>query len=106
MNFPLSLIALASGLGIVWLIAPWRHLGLTHFIPYAAIIPCLAIVLVISVIEWVRPGLRAPSAGVLARHALRPLDLSRVGVRLCGFVATLALVAFVYWLLPEYSGSF
>ena len=106
MSFPLSLIALASGLGIVWLMAPWQHLGLTRLIPYAPIIPCLSIVMVIAVVEWLMPGLRAPSAGALARHALRLLDLRRVGARLCGFVATLALVAFAYWLLPEYSGSF
>ena len=36
----------------------------------------------------------------------RERDLQRIATRLFGLAATLALVAFVYWLFPEYSGSF
>lgn len=105
-NFALSLIALLAGLVLVWTIAPWHHTGLDDFIPYTPLIPCLGIVLVIGTTEWLIPTLRAPSAGALAHRSLRPLDLGRVGVRLCGIVATLALVALAYWLLPEYHGDF
>jgi protein-S-isoprenylcysteine O-methyltransferase Ste14 len=37
---------------------------------------------------------------------LRPISWGRVGYRLLGLAATLGLVALVYWLLPEYHGSF
>jgi protein-S-isoprenylcysteine O-methyltransferase Ste14 len=105
-SFVLALIAMLAGLASIWLIAPENHLGLTRFVAYLPLLPCLAVVLVIAAAEWVVPQLRSPSAGSLALQALRPLDLQRVAVRLCGLVATLALVAFVYWLFPEYSGSF
>jgi protein-S-isoprenylcysteine O-methyltransferase Ste14 len=105
-NFILSLIALLTGLMLTWTIAPWHHTGLNELIPYTPLIPCLGIVLVIGMAEWLVPTLRAPSAGALARRSLRPIDFGRVGVRLCGVVATLALVALAYWLLPEYQGDF
>jgi protein-S-isoprenylcysteine O-methyltransferase Ste14 len=105
-NFALSLIALSAGLGLSWLIAPGRYSSLADLIPYAPLIPCLGIVVVIASAEWLFPGLRRPSTGTYAKHALRPLDLRRVGERLCGLLATLALVAVAYWLLPEYQGNF
>jgi protein-S-isoprenylcysteine O-methyltransferase Ste14 len=105
-NFVLSVIALAAALALLWMLAPWQKTDLARFVPYAPLIPCLAIVIVIATTEWLWPKLRAPCATALAHTALRPLDLRRVGVRLCGLIATLALVAFAYWLFPEYSGSF
>jgi protein-S-isoprenylcysteine O-methyltransferase Ste14 len=88
------------------MIAPWQKTDLSSLVPYAPLIPCLVIVIVIAATEWLRPTLRARSATVSAFTARRPLDLRRVAVRLCGIVATLALVAFAYWLFPEYSGDF
>jgi protein-S-isoprenylcysteine O-methyltransferase Ste14 len=105
-HFALCLLALAAGLGLVWLIAPGRLPYLSRFLPYLPVIPCAGIVLVIAAAEWFLPGLRAPSAGALARRPLRPFDGRRVAVRGCGVAATFAVVAIAYWLLPEYQGDF
>ena len=57
--------------------------------------------------RWVSASnLRAPSGGALSRKALRPLNLRRAGVRICGVIATLGLLALAYWLFQEYSGNF
>jgi protein-S-isoprenylcysteine O-methyltransferase Ste14 len=105
-NFLLSLVALSTGLGLVWVIAHAHDFGLGHLVGYAPLIPCCGIVIVIAVAEWFRPNLRPPSSGALSRSAVRPLSLHRVGIRICGVAATLGLVAFAYWLLPEYGGGF
>jgi protein-S-isoprenylcysteine O-methyltransferase Ste14 len=96
-NFALACVAMSAGLSLVLAINPVR---------YAPLLPCLVIVIVIASTEWLWPNLRAPSSGALARKALRPLNLRRTGVRFCGVVATLGLVAFAYWLIPEYAGDF
>jgi protein-S-isoprenylcysteine O-methyltransferase Ste14 len=88
---------MSAGVGLVLAINPVR---------YAPLLPCLVIVIVIAATEWFWPNLRAPSSGALARKALRPLNLRRTGVRFCGVAATLGLVAFAYWLIPEYGGDF
>ncbi|MFI4890690.1 MAG: isoprenylcysteine carboxylmethyltransferase family protein [Steroidobacterales bacterium] len=105
-SFTLALVAMITGLGSIWLVDPGQHLGVTGFFAYLPLLPCLAVVLVIAVAEWVVPRLRSPSPGALAVAALRPLDLQRVAVRLWGLAATLGLIAFGYWLFPEYNGSF
>src|SRR5450755_784167 len=105
-NFALSVVALIAGLAMLWVIAPWQNPGLVRFVPYAPMIPCLAIVMVIATSEWFWPALCVPSSTASARAPLRPLNLRRVGVRFCGIIATLALVAFAYWLFPEYGGDF
>jgi protein-S-isoprenylcysteine O-methyltransferase Ste14 len=104
-NFGLCCIALAVGLALVWMIAPGHIAGAASIIPYAPLIPCLGIVAVIAGTEWLFPGLRSDSDPYAAR-ALRPFDMGRIGVRLLGLGATLALVGFAYWLLPEYHGDF
>jgi protein-S-isoprenylcysteine O-methyltransferase Ste14 len=115
---------MAVGLGLVWVIAPWHQLQWGWLLPYTPLLPCLGIILVVAMGEWLVPALRGAPTGVLAKEApraapaatitdgalagaaLHPLNLARVGVRLCGFAATLGLIAFAYWLLPEYSGDF
>ncbi|HEX3847491.1 MAG TPA: isoprenylcysteine carboxylmethyltransferase family protein [Steroidobacteraceae bacterium] len=77
-----------------------------NWFAYQPIIPCLGIVLVIALAERAFPRLRSPSSTGLSDLPVRTLDLGRVGVRLCGLALTLALVAFVYWLFPEYRGGF
>ena len=99
-SFALAVAAMIAGLGSIWLLAPEQHLDVGHFVAYLPLVPCLAVVLVIAVAEWVAPRLRAASPGALATKVLRPLDLQRVVVRLCGLIATLALIAFLYWLFP------
>jgi protein-S-isoprenylcysteine O-methyltransferase Ste14 len=48
---------------------------------------------------------RRASAGLEWDQA-RPPDWGRVGTKLVGLVATLAPIAFAYWVFPEYQGSF
>jgi protein-S-isoprenylcysteine O-methyltransferase Ste14 len=105
-NFYLALIAMCVGLALVWIAVRAEEFGLNHMVPYAPLIPCVGIVLVIASCEWLWPGLRGSSGAMLSGAALRPLDLRRAGVRICGVIATLGVVALVYWLFPEYSGNF
>jgi protein-S-isoprenylcysteine O-methyltransferase Ste14 len=106
MNFGLSVAALTAGLAAVWLMAPWRHPNWAQLIPYAPLIPCLCIVAVVALAEWLLPGLRNPNAAGFARRAQRSLDVGRVCLRLLGLLTTIALVALAYWLFPEYRGNF
>jgi protein-S-isoprenylcysteine O-methyltransferase Ste14 len=105
-HFGLCLIALSTGLALAWAIAPWHDLAIVRLLSYAPLIPCLGIVLVMAAAERAFPALRPPSDRRFADHALGVRDLRRVAVRLCGLVVTFALVAFAYWLLPEYHGAF
>jgi protein-S-isoprenylcysteine O-methyltransferase Ste14 len=105
-SFTLALVALAAGLGSIWAIDPARGLGLDRFLAYLPLVPCLVVVLVIAVAELAVPRLATRSNGALTGSMQRALDLSRVAVRLCGLIGTLGLVAALYWLLPEYRGSF
>jgi len=97
---------MAVGLALVWVMAPWNQAGWTHILPYAPLIPCIGIILVIALAEWWVPALRAARTGALSGKALRPIKIGRVCIRLYGFIATLAVIAFAYWLLPEYHGDF
>jgi isoprenylcysteine carboxyl methyltransferase (ICMT) family protein YpbQ len=103
-NFTLSVIAMSAGLALVWVTAYVP--ALNQSVPYAPLIPCLGIVMVIGVSEWLWPNLRSQAALAFTRAAIRPLDLRRVVIRIFGVIATLGLVAFAYWLLPEYGGTF
>jgi isoprenylcysteine carboxyl methyltransferase (ICMT) family protein YpbQ len=105
-NFTLAVGAMCIGLGLVWIAVRAEEFGLNNILPYAPLIPCIGIVLVIASVEWIWPHLRGSSSSVLARKALRPLDLRRAGIRFCGVIAALALVALAYWAFPEYSGDF
>jgi len=106
-NFSLNLLALAAGLAALFAMlhtqAPDPQHGL---IPYAPALPCLAVAMVIAVGGWRRLTRHQWGASGLSRAAERPWDGRRVAVRLAGLAATLALIAFIYWLLPEYAGSF
>jgi protein-S-isoprenylcysteine O-methyltransferase Ste14 len=105
-NFPLALLAMCIGMALVWVAARAEVCGLNQILPYTPLIPCIGIVLVIASCEWLWPKLREASSGALSRKALRPLDLRRAAVRICGVFATLSVVALAYWLFPEYSGNF
>ena len=71
-----SLLGLLGGLGLVWIIAPWHHLNLEGLVPYPALIPCLGIVIVVAIAEWLVPSLRVPSADALARRERRGFRLA------------------------------
>jgi protein-S-isoprenylcysteine O-methyltransferase Ste14 len=105
-DFAVSLIALGVALGLIWTGAPWHSQNLLRaYFPYLPIIPCLGVAVVFAVAQWLesRSWRLDPYA---TSAALQPLQLRRVGVRLCGVIATFSLVAIAYWVLPEYHGDF
>ncbi|HEY8569829.1 isoprenylcysteine carboxylmethyltransferase family protein [Microbulbifer sp.] len=99
----INLLALAVSLGAVfWLRAYGQDLNVkTH----ALVVVALALALPIIVLEWffLKPY-RNPSAGL--DFGRRNYSLRRTAVKLLGFYLAVGSVAFVYWLLPEYHGSF
>jgi protein-S-isoprenylcysteine O-methyltransferase Ste14 len=105
-HFGLCLCALCGGLALAWVIAPWHDWAWVRMLPYAPLIPCLGIVLIMTAGEHVFSALRPGSVREFADRPLRARDLRRVAIRLCGLAATISLVAFAYWLLPEYHGDF
>jgi protein-S-isoprenylcysteine O-methyltransferase Ste14 len=104
-NFVLNVAASMLGLAVLYvMVSGWS--GYDDYLSYAPLLPCIAIFLIIALVERTlrRRGLLKP--GEMTRAELRPIDLRRVAVRMLGLAATLGLVAFAYWLFPEYSGSF
>jgi len=69
-------------------------------------VACLAIIATVGAYELLvaRVYLR-PSAG-LTRRALRSLNIARVAMRLASLACIYAGIGGLYWLLPEYHGSF
>jgi protein-S-isoprenylcysteine O-methyltransferase Ste14 len=104
-HFGVCLAGLGVGLLLLWVLG-WQHARWARLIPYTPLIPCLGVVVAVAACERLWPALRAPSATALSNEASRPVSFRRVGVRLWGLIATLALVAVTYWLLPEYRGTF
>ncbi len=104
-SFTLSVVALCAALALIALTAPGQVLDAKRWSLYAPLLPCLGIVLVIGVAEWCWPKLRARCL-VAEAFSPTPREWRRVAVRLAGLGATLAMVAFAYWLLPEYRGDF
>jgi protein-S-isoprenylcysteine O-methyltransferase Ste14 len=105
-NFALALLAMCVGMALAYEVGRGQTFGLGGVVGYLPLIPCLGIVIVIGVGEWLWPNLRTPSDGGLSRKTLRALSLPRACTRMLGVAATFALLALVYWLLPEYSGDF
>ena len=104
-SFAVNVLALAVGLGVMWALAEWRDAPANPSVSYLPIVPCIAVFAVLALAEWLLriTGKLAPTE--VARAAFRPIDLGRVGQRLLGLAATLGLVAFAYWVLPEYHNS-
>ncbi|WP_233998971.1 isoprenylcysteine carboxylmethyltransferase family protein [Microbulbifer pacificus] len=99
----INLFALAISLGaVVWLRAYGQDLDVkTH----ALVIVAVALALPIIVLEWlILKPYRNPSAGL--DFGRRNYSLGRTAVKLLGFYLAVGSVAFVYWLFPEYHGSF
>ncbi|HEY2783066.1 MAG TPA: isoprenylcysteine carboxylmethyltransferase family protein [Steroidobacteraceae bacterium] len=106
-NFALNLLALAAGLAALFGVLQTAGAEPQYrFIPYAPALPCLAVALVIAAGSWRRFMRHQWRDSGLKHDARRAVDARRVAMRLAGFAATLALIAFAYWLLPEYAGSF
>lgn len=100
--FAVGLLGIAAGLAALWLTS--AHTTLDG--PSRGGAACLAIVAVIAAHQLLiaRVYLR-PSAG-LAPQTLRALSVPRVAVRLAALGSIYAAIALLYWLLPEYHGSF
>jgi protein-S-isoprenylcysteine O-methyltransferase Ste14 len=106
-DFALSLIAWGLALGLVWAIAPWRFPNsITQNIPYLPIIPCFGVAIVFAITHRLDPPLQATDNYDGLSTARGPVQWQRVGTRLYGLIATFALVASIYWVLPEYHGDF
>jgi isoprenylcysteine carboxyl methyltransferase (ICMT) family protein YpbQ len=104
-NFTLCVTAMCVALALLW-VCSLDAAALSQRLGYAPLIPCLGILAVLAVSEWLWPALTAAAARSIAHAAVRPLDIGRVGVRIWGVAVTLGLVAFAYWLFPEYRGDF
>lgn len=99
----INLVALAISLGAVWWL---REYGQQFAVrTQALVIVSLALAVPIIALEWLflKPY-RNPSAGLDFRR--RNHSLRRTAVKLLGFYLAVGSVAFVYWLFPEYHGSF
>jgi protein-S-isoprenylcysteine O-methyltransferase Ste14 len=106
-SFLTNALAMTLGLAVIWALSlPENFAPLDRFVPYTPLLPCLTIFAVIAATEWVLRIKGGQSLSDLAAAPLRTVSYARVGYRLLGFAATLALIALCYWLFPEYSGSF
>ena len=101
----INLVALAISLMAVWWLRdygqhlPSRTVGL--------VVVCVSLAVPIIVLEWLflKPY-RNASAGLDFRMPRKRGGVTRTAVKLLGFYACVGLVAGVYWLFPEYHGSF
>ncbi|MFD1214998.1 isoprenylcysteine carboxylmethyltransferase family protein [Microbulbifer celer] len=99
----INCFALLCSLAAVWWL---REFGQSLEVrTQALIVVSVALALPIIILEWLflKPY-RNPSAGLDFRR--RAHSVRRTGVKLLGFYLVVGSVAFFYWLLPEYHGSF
>lgn len=118
-NFGLNLLALAGGLGtilglIYWGPAldallgplPWQMGSVVSNHLLVGLAGCLVVFFIIGGVELLGVRTYLNQATGLAGKNLRSPDFKRVAVRLLGLLLTFGIIAVVYWLFPEYHGSF
>ncbi|NIF80961.1 hypothetical protein F3J20_26870 [Paraburkholderia sp. Cy-641] len=100
--FSVGLVGIAAGLLTLWLLRNSTTLdGATR-----GVLASLAIIAMIALHDlFVARVYLRPSAG-LAGHAVRPLSVARVAVRLAALASIYAGIGLLYFLLPEYQGTF
>jgi protein-S-isoprenylcysteine O-methyltransferase Ste14 len=100
--FSVGLLGIVVGLLTLWLLRDSTALDGAGRSTAA----CVAIIATIALYELfaARVYLR-PSAG-LTGQAVRPLSVARVGLRLAALASVYAGIGLLYWLLPEYHGTF
>ena len=102
-NIWINLFALGVSLAaVIWLREYGQDL---HVKTQSLVVVAVALALPIIVLEWLilKPW-RNPSAGLDFRRA--NFSLGRTAQKLLGFYLSVGSVAFIYWLFPEYHGSF
>jgi protein-S-isoprenylcysteine O-methyltransferase Ste14 len=104
--FSLNVGAMVFGLAVLYLMVSGTWSGYGGYVDYPPLLPCLAVFLIIALAERVLRRRGRLKSGEMQSAPLRPIDPRRVAVRMFGLAVTFALVAFAYWLFPEYSGSF
>ena len=104
-SFPANLVALAGGLALSAAIAVSRDGPLAVFTTYAPMAPCLATFALLALTDWWLRRRGRLAGTEVAAAPRRAVEYPRVGLRILGFAATLALVTLVYWLFPEYHGA-
>lgn len=62
--------------------------------------------LLIAASDYFQGHANPQEANGIAAAPLRKADAARIATKLAGLLLTLALLAFAYWLFPEYHGSF
>jgi len=103
-HFGINLVAMLLAVSTMAALAHWQLGALDP----VEIVLCSGAALGVSVTIgewWWRRG-AAPQGTGLAVASSRRIEPSRVATRLLGLTATFAAIAFLYWLFPEYHGSF
>jgi protein-S-isoprenylcysteine O-methyltransferase Ste14 len=103
-HFGINVFAMCAGLSTLVALVHWR-LGVFDPVEIVLLSGAAVGLSVIAGEWWLRPGSAAPDRG-FAAAAQRRIDPIRVATRLMGLLATFASIAFLYWLFPEYHGSF
>lgn len=103
-HFGINLVAMLIGVSTLAALAHWQ-LGVLDPVQIV-LLSGAALGISVTVGEWWWRRGAAPHGNGLAAASCRRVDPARVAARLLGLIVTLASIAFLYWLFPEYHGSF
>ncbi|HEY4016167.1 MAG TPA: hypothetical protein VGM06_22685 [Polyangiaceae bacterium] len=109
-SFPLNLVALGVLIAAIVILRAYDHklaekqLHLPSVKAMLILMGSLSVPVVLVDLLVLKVH-RRPSTGLNWDQSVAP-DMARVGTKLLGLLATIAPIAFVYWVFPEYQGSF